>query len=54
MAWETVRCPWCGGTAKKVPVNESISHNISHASCDKCHKRIVIEQKFSKVKAMKD
>lgn len=53
MAWVDIRCPHCGGVAKKATVNPSVSHSQNRLSCAKCHKAVVYECNYGKVKVYK-
>ena len=54
MAWVSLKCPHCKGIAKKVPINASVSHQVTHTRCEKCRERIVYENTHGKVKVYKD
>jgi len=54
MSWVTVKCPYCGGMAKKMTVNPSAGHSVLHTSCGKCHKKILVETDHGKVTVYKN
>lgn len=53
MAWVNIKCPHCGGIAKKATVNSSVTHQTYRISCQSCHKPVVYENNGGKVKVYK-